>query len=63
MVPAASVGEPRVVDRLMVVKSWSRTLMVTVRPASPLARNRSATLRAWRVSRAAISRRSVRSVS
>ena len=37
IVAAASVGEPSVVERLIVVKSWSRTLMVTVRPASPLA--------------------------
>ena len=39
-----SVGEGRVVERLRVVKSCSRTLIVTVRPERPLLRSRSATL-------------------
>ena len=48
-VPAVSVGEPSVLERLSVVKSCSRTLMVTVRPESPCLRSRLATSPAWRV--------------
>ena len=50
-------------DRLSVVKSCSRTLIVTVRPDRPCLRSRAATSPACRVSRPSIKRRSVRSVS
>ena len=63
MVGAASVGAASVVERDRVVKSWRRTLSVTVRPDRPLVRSRSATLVAWRVTSPAIRRGSVRSVS
>ncbi len=63
IVAALSVGEASVVERLRVVKSCSRTLIVTVRPDRPCLRSRVATSPAWRVSRCSISDRSVRSVS
>ena len=46
---AESVGASSVVERERVVKSWSRTLSVTVRPDRPLLRSRSATLADCRV--------------
>ncbi len=58
-----SVGEVSVVDRLSVVKSCSRTLIVIVRPDRPCLRSRPATSLACRVSSPSISLRSVRSVS
>ena len=48
MVPASSVGAGRVVERLSVVKSCRRTLIVTVRPERPLLRSRAATSPACR---------------
>ena len=63
MVPPSSVGLARVLERLSVVKSWRRTLMVTVRPERPLLRSRAPTSFAWRVSRPSRRRRSVRSES
>ena len=63
IVDAVSVGEASVVDRLRVVKSCIRTLIVTVRPDSPLLRSRFATSPACRVSRCSIRLRSVRSWS
>ncbi len=63
MVVALSVGDGSVEERLRVVKSCSRTLIVTVRPDRPALRSRSATPLACRVSRPSISFRSVRSVS
>ncbi len=63
MVPPSSVGLVRVLERLSVVKSCSRTLIVTVRPERPFLRSRAPTSVAWRVSRPSSRRRSVRSVS
>ena len=40
MVAAWSVGDGSVVERLRVVKSCSRTLIVTVRPERPCLRSR-----------------------
>ena len=48
-VAVLSVGSGRVEERLSVVKSWRRTLIVTVRPERPCLRSRVATSPAWRV--------------
>ena len=60
---ASSEGSGSVAERLCVVKSCSRTLIVTVRPERRDLRSRSATLAAWRSSSASRSRLSTWSVS